>query len=800
MIPNNNHSTPKPIPHPSSSSNSSSTPQFQLPLFSQPMAGVTPIPNPNPNPNPYPQQPPQHHPILNPIPDFPQFSNPEEPRDFGVPYATTSVQTHPWVDQETNFQPFSTDFGVSDQDIDIGSIIANFLNPSNSDLFGGPDHGASCNGVADETERGFLKRGTVDYMGVTVPIDVDNATPKRTKTMGEVWNENPDFQFDFSQGFFSPVVEVEEVQGDPRGKRKLDGHGADTSGAAERLVLGGDNGGGGNSGGLRRLSREEKMKGPVMEIDFLANAFHDEAFGAPRPENSNPGVPIEISDDDDDDDDDGGVIIRQPPQDFVSSRRRERFRDIAKENASRFARFVPDAKDESSNPEPPIDEGPTPFSTALKFIREKGMKNVQNKSWVPKWNHTRPRIKVPSLKEICLKVLASYADAIVSLDGVPEDLRHRLSQLTCDSHRMDSHFFELVVKGSPTEIRLRDCSWMSEDQLTESLKACDTSKLEVLQLDQCGRCIPDYIVTKSPRWLHLPRLISLSITGACRLSDKGLRALISSAPALRSVNLSQCSLLTSASINILADSLGPLLKELYLDHCQNIDTALIVPALKALENLEVLSLAGVGTVCDKFIKDYIIANGQNMKELILKDCVKLTDVSIKVIAEHCPLLCVLDLENLPNLTDLSIGYLANNCRALNTLKLPCTPFSDEAIAAFIEIIGESLKELSLNKIKKVGQHTAVSLASHAKNLQVLDLSFCRNLTDTDLGLIVDSCFSLKFLILFGCTQVTDVFLKGYSNPETQIIGLQMSPLLQHVKVPDYHQGALRYSPVPVNSP
>ncbi|KAL1371762.1 hypothetical protein AAHE18_01G156300 [Arachis hypogaea] len=325
---------------------------------------------------------------------------------------------------------------------------------------------------------------------------------------------------------------------------------------------------------------------------------------------------------------------------------------------------------------------------------------------------------------------------------------------------MDSHFFELVVKGSPTEIRLRDCSWMSEDQLTESLKACDTSKLEVLQLDQCGRCIPDYIVTKSPRWLHLPRLISLSITGACRLSDKGLRALISSAPALRSVNLT----------------------------------------LKALENLEVLSLAGVGTVCDKFIKDYIIANGQNMKELILKDCVKLTDVSIKVIAEHCPLLCVLDLENLLNLTDLSIGYLANNCRALNTLKLPCTPFSDEAIAAFIEIIGESLKELSLNKIKKVGQHTAVSLASHAKNLQVLDLSFCRNLTDTDLGLIVDSCFSLKFLILFGCTQVTDVFLKGYSNPETQIIGLQMSPLLQHVKVPDYHQGALRYSPVPVNSP
>ncbi|MED6156112.1 hypothetical protein PIB30_011572 [Stylosanthes scabra] len=721
MIPNNNNTTPNPIP---SSSNSSSTPQFP-----SHMAGLTPSPNPTPNPNPYPQP---SHP--HPIPDFPQFSNPQQPGDFALPH---------WVDQETHFQSFSSDVGVSDQDkdIDIDSILSHLLNNPNPDLFGGPHHGPSCDAVADETTRPFLKRATVDFMGIAIPTDHHNATPKRNKTMPELWNQNPDFP----QGSFMPVVEEQyEVQGDSRGKMKLDDHGAHTT---ERLVLGAEN------DGLGRLSREEKMKGPVMEIDFLANAFHDEAFRAPRPENLNNGIPIEISDDDDDDD----IMIYQPPQEVVSSRRRERFRDIAKENASRFALFVPDAKDESSphepRVEPPIDEGSTPFWKALKFIKEKGTKNVQNKSWTPKLNHMRPGIKVPSLKEMCLKILASNADAILSLGGVPDDLRHRLSQLISDSHRMDTHFFELLVKGSPTEIRLRDCSWMSEDQLTESLKACDTTKLEVLQLDQCGRCIPDYIVTKSPRWLHLPRLISLSLTGACRLSDKGLRVLVSSAPALRSVNLSQCSLLTSASINILADSLGPLLKELYLDHCQNIDAALILPALKALEHLEVLSLAGMETICDRFIKDYIIARGHNIKELILKDCGKLTDVSIKVIAEHCPLLCVLDLENLPNLSDLSIGYLANSCRALHTLKLPCSPFSDEALAAFVVIIGESLKELSLNKIKKVGQHTAVSLAIHAKNLQTLDLSFCRNLTDTDLGLIVDSCFSLKFLILFGCTQV-----------------------------------------------
>ncbi|KAI5421718.1 hypothetical protein KIW84_045227 [Lathyrus oleraceus] len=130
-----------------------------------------------------------------------------------------------------------------------------------------------------------------------------------------------------------------------------------------------------------------------------------------------------------------------------------------------------------------------------------------------------------------------------------------------------------------------------------------------------------------------------------------------------------CSLLTSASLYILTESLKSLLKELYLDHCLGIDAALIVPALVELEHLEVLSVAGIPTVSDTFVKDYIVARGHNMKELILKDCI------------------------------------------------------DEAIAAFVETNGESLKELSLNNVKKVGCHTTLSLASHAKKLHSLDVSW-----------------------------------------------------------------------------
>lgn len=284
--------------------------------------------------------------------------------------------------------------------------------------------------------------------------------------------------------------------------------------------------------------------------------------------------------------------------------------------------------------------------------------------------------------------------------------------------------------------------------------------------------------------------------GSCRISDVGLSALVSSASALRSMNLSQCSLLTHEGISDLADSLGSILRELYLDDCESLDAMHILPGLKKLRYLEVLSLRGIGSVSDKFMKQLIISNGQNMKELVLANCVKLTDSSLKAIAETCSELCVLDLSHLTKLTDIGMVHLANGCRRIQDLRLCRNSFSDDAIAAFLEVSGESLKELSLNNIAKVGQNTTISLSRHGKNLQSLDLSWCRNLTDEALGLIADSCVALRVLKLFGCTQVTRAFLDGHSNPHLQIIGLKLTPILSHIKRPDFQQGSLLYSDVP----
>lgn len=484
--------------------------------------------------------------------------------------------------------------------------------------------------------------------------------------------------------------------------------------------------------------------------------------------------------------------------------RNQHFRDFAERNASRFARFDAEMEEEEElsdkEVEQQVEDWPGPFSTAMKIIKDREENTILHDGdgvlfssdiersspivWAPRRSDsfTSPPPTAPSLQQLSMRVLVKNADAITSLDYVPDALRVKLCQLLCDSRRMDVHFLGLLVRGSPTGICVPDCSWLTEEQFTECFNNCDTSNLMVLQLDQCGRCMPDYVLpstlARSPK--SLPMLSSLSLSGACRLSDVGLRALVSVAPAITSINLSQCSLLTSSSIHMLSNSLGSVLRELYLNECQSIDLNLILTALKKFEKLEVLSLVDLPSVTGRLLRDFVTARGQALKQLILTNSVKITDSSIKDISENCPNLRVLDLANVCKLTDCALGYLANGCQALEKLIFCRNSFSDEAVAAFVETSGGSLVELSLNNVKKVGHNTALSLAKLSEKLQILDVSWCRDMSDNALGYIVDSCSSLKVLKVFGCTQITDAFVRGHSNPSVKILGLKMDPFLDHL--------------------
>jgi len=84
------------------------------------------------------------------------------------------------------------------------------------------------------------------------------------------------------------------------------------------------------------------------------------------------------------------------------------------------------------------------------------------------------------VKECCsLASIINNADKLVSLYYLPDCFKHRLSQLLCVSRRMNAHVFKLLLQGSPTEVCVKDCSWLTEEEFTKCLQNFDPSNLMV---------------------------------------------------------------------------------------------------------------------------------------------------------------------------------------------------------------------------------------------------------------------------------------------------------------------------------
>ncbi|XP_066352902.1 DNA repair protein RAD7-like [Miscanthus floridulus] len=486
----------------------------------------------------------------------------------------------------------------------------------------------------------------------------------------------------------------------------------------------------------------------------------------------------------------------------MESLRRRSAKERAIRLAPKFAFFKADKDEHSEDDEeeelqadPDAQDWPGPFATAARIYEEREAKlrarelnsSKVGKSanrvivWSPSKDRKNPaRAQAPSLTSVCLNTLAEHSECIESLGGIPEELKNKLLKILCHSRKMKTHLLHQLLCDSPTELHLSECSWLSEDDFEKTFEKCSTESLQDLQLDISGRCMPDYILpstlAKVPNCMPLLRKISLK--GNYRLSDNGLGTIISAAPSLSSLNLCECSLLTSSGIDILANKLHSVLRELYIDECTNVDAMAILPALQKINHLEVLSMSGIQSVCDKFVKELIAVHGSNLKELAFAGCLELTSSSIKTIGEYCQELTSLDLRNLDRLRDSAMRHL-RGCRLIRKLKLQRNAFSDEAVSQYLEKSGGCLTELMLNNVKKVGDLTALAISRKCSVLlEALDLSFCRELTDEALGLIVDSCPSLRILKLFGCTQVTDLFLKGHSNKSVKIVGIEGSILVQ----------------------
>mmetsp|Transcript_30648 Transcript_30648/g.117221 ORF Transcript_30648/g.117221 Transcript_30648/m.117221 type:complete len:370 (+) Transcript_30648:1147-2256(+) len=287
----------------------------------------------------------------------------------------------------------------------------------------------------------------------------------------------------------------------------------------------------------------------------------------------------------------------------------------------------------------------------------------------------------------------------------------------------------------------------------------------------------------------------LTLEGCYRLSDNGIEAMLKNLNKLETLDLSSCTRITSKTVRNIVRYAGNTMLVLRLRTAAQLsgEDFLPIAELKHLERYarpEIGSLvnflveqkrltAGASRPCSLCISEnrrvddgslirIISEAGSKLQSLNMAGCTELTDKLVSAVAECCPHLEEICLDE-TQVTDVGLRKLTSKCSSLASISLrSCSNITDEGCIHAIKNC--KIQRLSLNGLYCVTDATLLALKRYSEGLEELDLSWCRAITDEALGQFVDTVPSLRLLKLRGCSQVTAKFVGGHSNPDLEVSG------------------------------
>jgi len=219
-------------------------------------------------------------------------------------------------------------------------------------------------------------------------------------------------------------------------------------------------------------------------------------------------------------------------------------------------------------------------------------------------------------------------------------------------------------------------------------------------------------------------ITSLKLPDQCTIPAYGLRALSQNNTTL--VSLTCCKNFIDEYDMLLIADCFPLLKELNLGH----------PLIKRPTNF----FYGIHSLLSKC---RIIQHLDLMHACFLKDR-RVAKLSL-VLGD----LVSINLSECTFLTELSLFYLVRNCPSLSEIKMECTSIGKKSFENSNSLRGfvgrPKLKSLCLAHCELLGDQNIMLFTSIFPNLEALDLSYCNDVTEDVLKLVVENCTQMREL-------------------------------------------------------
>ena len=287
----------------------------------------------------------------------------------------------------------------------------------------------------------------------------------------------------------------------------------------------------------------------------------------------------------------------------------------------------------------------------------------------------------------------------------------------------------------------------------------------------------------------IPNLESVNLSGCFHVADKDIAHGFShKLPCLIELNLSLCKQITDNSLIIISKAL-PNLRSLDLGGCSDVTNVGLYSLSSKLRHLKSLNLRSCRHVSDSGIAHLAAVSSQQIQGtlhlecLVLQDCQKLTDFSLKYVSEglvnlksinlsfcgsvtdtglrylsKMSSLRELNLRSCDNISDIGIGYLAEGGSALSLLDISfCDRIEDQAMVHISHGLF-NLRSISLSACS-ITDDGIVKLVKTLHELTTLNIGQCIDVTDYGLEMIAKTLKNLQCIDLYGCTKITTVGLE-----------------------------------------
>ncbi|XP_059633301.1 uncharacterized protein LOC132276066 [Cornus florida] len=282
----------------------------------------------------------------------------------------------------------------------------------------------------------------------------------------------------------------------------------------------------------------------------------------------------------------------------------------------------------------------------------------------------------------------------------------------------------------------------------------------------CARAGPHLLRKMAARFTALHELDlsqSLSRSFYPGVIDSDLSVIANGFTGLRVLNLQNCKGITDTGMAAIGCGLSSL-QSLDVTNCRKLTDKGLSAVAEGCPDLRSLHLAGCKFVTDATLQ-VLSKNCHKLEELGLQGCTNITDSGLTVLVSGCQLMEHLDINKCRNIGDTGISNVSKACSySLKTLKLlDCDKVGDESILSLAKFC-KNLETLIIGGCRDVSDEPIKSLAAACNHtLKKLRMDWCLNVSDSSLNCILSQCRNLEVLDIGCCEEVTDAAFHGLSN-------------------------------------